>query len=99
MRIDWWTPRIFPSREPGPEEFKPFAMPAENGLWLDDQEGRAPLTPNSGEPDPEEAISLPQLRSRMAAMINGQLLSEGEILQNQSLTVSECGGEYRDEGK
>jgi hypothetical protein len=40
-----------------------------------------------------------QLPSRMAAMINGQLLSEGEILQNQSLTVSECGGEYRDEGK
>ena len=25
--------------------------------------------------------------------------SEGEILQSQTLTVSECGGEYRDEGK
>ena len=74
-------------------------MPAENGLRLNDQEGRAPLTPNSGEPDPEGEISLPQLRSRMAAMINGQLLSEGDILQNQPLTVSECGGEYRDEGK
>jgi hypothetical protein len=35
----------------------------------------------------------------MAAMINGQLLSESEILQNQPLAVSECGGEYRDEGK
>jgi len=35
----------------------------------------------------------------MAALINGQLLSEGEVLQSQTLTVSECGGEYRDEGK
>jgi len=35
----------------------------------------------------------------MAALINGQLLSEGEILQRQTLRVSECGGEYRDEGR
>jgi hypothetical protein len=33
----------------------------------------------------------------MAALISGQLLSEGEILQSQTLRVSECGGEYRDE--
>ena len=52
-----------------------------------------------GEPDPEEAISWAQLRSRMAALINGQLLSEGEILQSQTMTVSECGGEHKDEGK
>jgi hypothetical protein len=57
------------------------------------------LTPDFGEPDPEEAISWAQLRSRMAALINGQLLSEGEILQSQTPRVSECGGEYKDEGK
>jgi hypothetical protein len=39
-----------------------------------------PLTPDFGEPDPEEAISWEQLQSRMAAMINGQLLLEGKIL-------------------
>ena len=74
-------------------------MPAENGLRIEDQEGRAPLTPDFGEPDPEEAILWAKLRSRMAALINGQLLSEGEILQSQTLRVSECGGEYKDEGK
>jgi hypothetical protein len=63
------------------------------------EDSRAPLTLDSGEPDPEKAISWAQLRSRMTAMINGQLLSEGEILQRQPLTVSECGGKYRDEGK
>jgi hypothetical protein len=71
----------------------------ENGLWLDDQKSRAPLAPDFGEPDPEEAISWAQSQSRMAVLINGQLLPEGEILQSQTLTVSECGGEYRDEGK
>jgi hypothetical protein len=35
----------------------------------------------------------------MAALINGQLLSEVEILQSQTMMVSECGGEYKDEGK
>jgi len=40
-----------------------------------------------------------ELRSRVAALINSQYLSEGEILQSQTLTVSECGGEYREEGK
>jgi len=78
---------------------KTFAMPVENGLRLDDQESRAPLTPDSGERDPEEAISWAELRSRMAALINGQLLSEGEILQSQTLMVFESGGENRDEGK
>jgi hypothetical protein len=39
---------------------------------------------------PEEAISWAQLQSRMASLINGRLLSEGEILQSQTLTVSEC---------
>src|SRR6266545_4845414 len=68
--------RAVPSREPSPEELKPFAMPAENRLRLDDQEGRAPLTPDFGELDPGEAISWAQLRSRMAALINRQLLSE-----------------------
>jgi hypothetical protein len=69
-------------------------MPAENGLRLDDQEGRTPLTPDFGKPDPEEAIAKAQLRSRMAALIDGQLLSESKILQSQTLTVSECVGEY-----
>lgn len=82
-----------------PEELEPFAMPAENGLRLDDQEGRPPLTPDFGKPDPEEAIAKAQLRSRMAALIDGQLLSESKILQSQTLTVSECVGEYIDEGK
>jgi hypothetical protein len=43
---------------------------AENWLRIEDQYGRAPLTPDFGEPDPEEAISWAQLRSRMAALIN-----------------------------
>src|SRR5262245_23274632 len=82
-----------------PEELEPLTMPDENGLRLDDQEGRTPLTPDFGKPDPEEAIAKAQLRSRMAALIDGQLLSESKILQSQALTVSECVGEYIDEGK
>jgi hypothetical protein len=44
------------------------------------------LAPNFGEPDPEETIKQTQLRAWMAAVINGQLLAEGKILQGQIST-------------
>ena len=74
-------------------------MPADDSLRLDDQESRAPLAPDLGKPNPEEAISWTKLRPRMAALINGQLLSEGEILQGQVSTKFEDGNKYRNEGE
>ena len=74
-------------------------MPAEDSLWLDDCQGRAPLAPNLGKPNPEEAITGAQFRPRMAALINGQLLPEGEILQGKVATKFEDGNKYKNEGK
>ena len=74
-------------------------MPAEDCLRLDDQEGRTPLAPNLGKPNPEEAITGAELRPRMEALINGQLLPEGEILQGKVATKFDEGNEYRNGGK
>lgn len=83
MGIDRWASGPLPPCESGPEKLEALPLPAGDGLRLDDQEGRALLAPDFGEPDPAEAIWWMELRSRMAAPINGQLLPEGEILQGQ----------------
>jgi hypothetical protein len=57
------------------------------------------LAPDFGELDPEETITQTELRSRMVAVINGQLLSEREVLQGQVSTKFEDGNECRNEGK
>src|SRR4030095_3525483 len=44
-------------------------------------------------------VEVGSVRKSNETKINGQLLSEGEILQSRTLTVSEYGGENRDESK
>jgi hypothetical protein len=44
-------------------------------------------------------VAVVSIRKSIETKINGQLLSEGEILQSRTLTVSEYGGENRDESK
>ena len=68
-------------------------MPAEDALRLDDRHGRAPLAPDFGEPNPEEALTWAKFQSRMAMLVNGELLSDGEILQGEFATKFENGNE------
>jgi hypothetical protein len=44
-------------------------------------------------------LAVGSVRRSIETKINGQLLSEGEILQSRTLTVSEYGGENRDESE
>jgi len=71
----------------------------EDGLRFDEQESRAPWAPNLGKPAPEETVRKPELRPWRSALGDGQLLSEGEVLQSQILTEFEGGSEDREEGK
>jgi hypothetical protein len=57
------------------------------------------LAPDFGEPNPEEAIMRAELRPRMAALIDGQLLSESKILQGQVSAEFEDGNECLNERK
>jgi hypothetical protein len=48
---------------PRPEKTEPAPMPGDNGFWFDDDERRPPVTPDSGEPDPEQPIETCQSKS------------------------------------
>lgn len=41
---------------PSPKQAKAFAMPSHDRFGLDDNQRRAPIVPEAGQTDPEEAI-------------------------------------------
>lgn len=48
---------------PRPEETEPAPMPSNDGFGFDDDERRPSVTPDSGEPDPEQPIEACQSKS------------------------------------
>jgi hypothetical protein len=61
-------------------------MPAQDGAWLHDDQGAAPVRPRLGEQDPKESIAPTNVRTFVAGQ-RGQLLTERHVLQRQR-TVS-----------
>jgi len=58
-------------------------MPPHNGARLDEYQGGAPLRPERGKRNPEQAVSSAKTRSGGRAFQGGELLSEPDILKNQ----------------
>ena len=64
-------------------------MPADDGLGLDDYEGSHPAAPCPRQQDPERSVDVRQPRSRIALLVEGELLTEREVLDGEVATVSE----------
>ena len=58
-------------------------VPANYGLGANEMEGLSPPRPMVGEPDPEDAIEAPELRSFRSAAEQGKLLPERQILERE----------------
>src|SRR5713226_3504106 len=58
-------------------------VPANHGLGAKDMERLAPPSPIAGEPQPEETVEAPELRSLRPAAEQGELLSERQVLKRQ----------------
>ncbi len=82
LGVDLWPSRSA-SRLPAPVESKSLSMPAKNGIGLHDDEDGAPIRPESGQPSPEDAVALPELRPFRALLQDGELLPEDEVLGGQ----------------
>ena len=82
--------------DPGPVKPEPSSRPAHDRLWVDNQQGPSPVTPNPGQPDPKPAVHLSQPRSRTLPFHHRQLLTEGQILQSQFLDVRRGQKETKD---
>ena len=54
-------------------------MPADHGLWLNDDESALPSRPEPREGDPEGAIQQREMRSRMSMHEDRELLAQREL--------------------
>ncbi len=81
-------------RLPAPVPPEALAMPADDGLGLDDGERLLPSRPAAAQDNPEDAIGRAETRPRLLPLEDSELLSEREVLQDQ---VGPS-GEEREEG-
>ena len=70
-------------REPRPIELEPCTMPANDCLWLDDDQRVLPFRPESPQDHPEQLIGGGDLRARMPLLHSDKLLAESQVLKQQ----------------
>ena len=58
-------------------------LPPQDGVGADDDEGLPPPNPDSGQPDPEEAIQRAKLAPGRRSLIHGELVAQGEVLEGE----------------
>ncbi len=78
---------------------EPAALPGDHCARLDEDENVPPASPVPGQPRPEKAIGDLDARSRVAALIHGELVAQCEDLELQGGSRSEAGAERGDEGE
>jgi hypothetical protein len=74
-------------RELGPVLAEATPLPSQDGVGRHDDQRLSPASPDSGEPDPEEAIRRTQSGPRYGSSVHGELLAQREVLQGE-LTVA-----------
>ena len=71
---------------PFPIQPKALAVPSDDGLGFHNAQGRAPIGPNSGEPDPNESVARSQSQATVLvhALQQKKLMTECQVLRVQS---------------
>ena len=78
-----------PPALPGPDEPEAGALPADDGLGLDDGDDLRPAVPEAGEQDPEHPVGGAQAWTRRGALEDSQLVPQREVLEHQGAAGSE----------
>ena len=68
---------------PSPDETETGTVPADHGVWPDDDQHLRRARPESGEDEPEDAVDSAQERAARGAPQVGQLLAQGEVLKGE----------------
>ena len=73
----------WPARAPGPEAAEGAAVPARHGVGLDEDEDFPRAGPLARQRDPEDSVPPGEDRAGPAALEHGELLAEGEVLDER----------------
>ena len=63
-------------------------MPSDDGLRVDEHECRPPLAPSAREHDPEHPVTGAEMRTLHARFQGSQLVTEGQILEDQIVVAT-----------
>ena len=78
-------------RLPSPEKAKTGAVPADHGVWLDDDQDIGPARPEAGKDQPEGAVAVPKAGAARCAPQVRQLLAQSQVLDRQIHVGTEGG--------
>ena len=67
-----------------------LAVPTDDGFWFDDDDGGAPVGPDSREPCPEEPIPTTQTRTFYGAFQDCELLAERQVFDSKPGSGDKC---------
>jgi hypothetical protein len=83
---------------PGPEQAKPGTMPGNDRFWLDDDDCRAPATPEARQTDPQQAVSRGQFQAICSSFPkHTDLVTQSQVLELEGGTRSEDRRQSREE--
>ena len=80
---------LFHPRPPSPEPAKPFALPADDRVGLDVNQGSAPASPQQGHPHPEQSVEGSQCGSLPFSLEGSELNAESAVLDRDSGMTAE----------
>lgn len=71
-------------------------MPVNDGSGAEDDKGRLPFRPSAPQSGPEESVGQADRRLGSGPLIHGQLLTKGEVLEDQRSMPAREEGEHVD---
>jgi len=74
-------------------------VPADHGVWLDNDKHIRPARPEPGKHEPEGAVTFVQARAGRGALEVGQLLAQGEVFDCEVRAAAEGGAQRSKEAE
>ena len=83
LRVDRRAAHPRAAGEPRPVLMESTALPPQDSVGRHDDQSLPPAGPDSGQPNPQQAIHRAQSGPRHRSFVHGELLTQGEVLQGE----------------
>lgn len=84
-------------RDPFPIHLESGAMPANYGLGLHNRERGVPAAPKLAHDDPKQLVGCREMRTRLLARENGELLPKCQVFQKQATTRADRSNKQKEQ--
>ena len=82
-----------PTRQMSPVLAEASAPPSQDGVGRHDDESLPPAGPDSGQPDPQQAVDGAQPRPGRHSLVDGELLAQGQVFEGDLTMAADDEGE------